>query len=506
MANKKIAIIGAGVTGLCAGCYLQMNGYDTEIFELHNLPGGLCTSWKRGGYTFDGCIHWLCHTSPRGSLYGMWNELIDMSALDVVDFDYFARIERAGGESVTIYTDADRLEEELLSVAPRDKKAIRELKRGILNAARVNSSMQKAPELMGPADLLKSLPDFLPMIPLGMKWGSIDHEQLAAKFSSPLLRYALPRIMDEKIAAIALVFTLADLHKRAAGYPVGGSLAFARLIEKRYLELGGSVSYNSRVEKIVTRNGAARGVELDSGEQRDAGAVLSCADGCYTVYKMLGGRYTSRKIDRMYSLKNKAFVPFPSLVQVSLGVARTFEDEPHMLLRELAEPIRLDPETVVKNLETRIYSFDPTLSPQGKTCVISLMHTCNHDYWDGLKRNDPEKYSAVKQRIAGAVIDAQEERFGDIKDNVEVVDVATPSTYMRYTNNWRGSFEGWLPVPGAMSAENYRMKKTLPGLKNFYMTGQWMMPGGGLPQCLMGGRNITQVICHDDGRSFTHRA
>ena len=45
----KVNIIGAGVSGLAVGCYLQMNGFDTEIFEMHNQPGGLCTAWKRKG-------------------------------------------------------------------------------------------------------------------------------------------------------------------------------------------------------------------------------------------------------------------------------------------------------------------------------------------------------------------------------------------------------------------------------------------------------------------------
>jgi len=54
--KKKIAIIGAGIAGLSAGAYAQMNGFDSTIYESHNLPGGLCTSWKRGDYTFDGCI------------------------------------------------------------------------------------------------------------------------------------------------------------------------------------------------------------------------------------------------------------------------------------------------------------------------------------------------------------------------------------------------------------------------------------------------------------------
>ena len=55
----KANIIGGGIAGLATGCYLQMNGFDSEIFEAHSLPGGLCTSWKIGDYTVDGCMHWL---------------------------------------------------------------------------------------------------------------------------------------------------------------------------------------------------------------------------------------------------------------------------------------------------------------------------------------------------------------------------------------------------------------------------------------------------------------
>jgi len=59
MSEKSIAIIGAGIAGLAAGCYGRMNGYETHLFEMHARPGGLCTSWPRGRYTFDGCLHWL---------------------------------------------------------------------------------------------------------------------------------------------------------------------------------------------------------------------------------------------------------------------------------------------------------------------------------------------------------------------------------------------------------------------------------------------------------------
>jgi len=39
MPSKSIIIIGAGLAGLSTGCYSQMNGYKTRIFEMQNKPG-----------------------------------------------------------------------------------------------------------------------------------------------------------------------------------------------------------------------------------------------------------------------------------------------------------------------------------------------------------------------------------------------------------------------------------------------------------------------------------
>lgn len=47
------------------------------------------------------------------------------------------------------------------------------------------------------------------------------------------------------------------------------------------------------------------------------------------------------------------------------------------------------------------------------------------------------------------------------------------------------------------------MKKTLPGLDNFYMAGQWVNPGVGIPTAVMSGCHTVQLICNADGRAFT---
>ncbi|NTU55474.1 MAG: NAD(P)/FAD-dependent oxidoreductase, partial [Anaerolineales bacterium] len=75
MLEKSVIIIGAGVAGLAAGCYARMNGYRAVIFELHDLPGGLCTAWERRGYIFDGCIHYLFGSGEGQPFHDMWLEL-----------------------------------------------------------------------------------------------------------------------------------------------------------------------------------------------------------------------------------------------------------------------------------------------------------------------------------------------------------------------------------------------------------------------------------------------
>jgi phytoene dehydrogenase-like protein len=46
------------------------------------------------------------------------------------------------------------------------------------------------------------------------------------------------------------------------------------------------------------------------------------------------------------------------------------------------------------------------------------------------------------------------------------------------------------------------MKKTLPGLDRFYMAGQWVEPGGGIPSAAFSARNVIQIICKRDRKQF----
>jgi hypothetical protein len=226
---------------------------------------------------------------------------------------------------------------------------------------------------------------------------------------------------------------------------------------------------------------------------------------------MLGGKYitlsTSRVNDTIRSYYDKLPI-FQGIVQVSLGVRRDLSVEPPMRSFPLARPITVGGR-LRQRLGIRHLCFDPSMAPAGCSVVIAMFES-NHAYWKELAQ-ERERYDAEEQQVALDVINRLETVYPGIGDEVEVVDVATPLTTERYTGNWQGSMEGWqisTHNPGCCCQGNIEMMvnkgmdKTLPGLKNFYMIGQWVEVGGGVPTAAMSGRKLLGRLCKLDKKRF----
>ncbi len=504
--SKSIIIIGAGIAGLSAGCYGQMNGYRTQVFELHDKPGGLCTAWKRKEYTFDGCIHWLVGSGAGSSFNRIWQELGATQGRQFVDHEEFVRVEGEGGKTFIVYTNIDRLEQHMKELAPADAEVIEEFAGALRRFTRFGDAMGQpggSPSLLG---AVKTAYRMLPFMPLLRKYGKITVQDYVTRFSDPFLRHAFGAIFGlPGFPMMAVMMTLAWMHNRDAGYPIGGSLDFARGIERRYLDLGGEIHYGARVEEILVEADRAVGVRLaggaDDGRPREhrADIVISAADGHATIFDMLAGRYADDKIRGYY----EEWPIFQPIVQVSLGVARDLSAEPQMVSFPLEPPLTIAGEAR-ERMGVRHFCDDPTMAPPGKSAVV-VSFDSDYAYWQELHR-ERERYDAEKKDIAVKVIAQLEKRLPGIEDQVEVVDVATPITTERYTGNWQGSIEGWMITAETMGMMMGKgMDKTLPGLENFYMVGQWVEPGGGVPTAAGSGRRVIQMICKRDGKRFEAR-
>jgi phytoene dehydrogenase-like protein len=495
--TDTIIIIGAGIAGLAAGCYAQMNGYHSRIYERHDLPGGLCTAWNREGYTFDGCIHYLFGTAPDQPFHHIWRELGAVEGRTFIHHKELLRIVDRDGTTLIVHSDPDELENHLHTLSPEDYGLIEELAEGIRHFTHFDMTMlqEKPRTLLSPTDWLALGQNVLPFaLPLA-RWGTLSAREFGEQFRSPFLRRAIPQMFAwEDIPMMAGLSLLAYMHLGNAGFPAGGSLEFARAIERRYLELGGEIHYNAQVEQILIQENKAVGVRLYDNREEYGDVVISAADGYTTLFNMLDDHRVPRDVKERFD----GHLPVRPQVQVSLGIARDFSREPHWTIYLLDEPIMLGGQSQ-SAIGVKHYSFDFSLAPAGKS-VIEVMFPADYDYWQNI--HNRKGYRSEEKELLATVIAFLETKYPGITADIEVTDVATPTTYERYTGNWQGSTCGWLLTDKTMMLMIEGMDKTLPDLHNFYMAGQWVEPGGSVPIVAMSGRNAIQLVCHADHRPF----
>ncbi len=483
-----MVIIGAGIAGLSTGCYALMNGDKTTIFEMHSIPGGLCTAWHRKGYTFDISMHMLVG-SKSGPVNQMWQELGVLADREFVYHNEMARIE-SGGKSLTICADLRRLEDQMLALSPADADLTKEFIRLVSGKSIMSSPPLKPAEMISLMDNIKMAAVFFPLMGVFRRYGHTTIQEFAQRFRDPFLRYAVRFFIDApgwpmlRYPMVAMAGYIKGLYE--AGVPIGGSQKVVFSMAELFRRLGGEIHYKSRATDVVIRKGQATGVRFEDGAEYSADAVVWAGDGHTLIFDILGGRYVNEEIKHMYS----NWTPVLPLVHVAIGVARDMSKEPHRIIFELDNAITVAGEEH-KWMYFLHHSFDPTMAPPGKSAV-EVWYATRYDYWETLAR-DRAAYEAEKKRIAEATIAELNRRWPGFASQVEVVDVPTPATYVRYTGNWQGSPDGWYITPDNMRKRT--LLRTLPGLSGLYMVGQWTAPFTGTVFAAISGRQLVQLLC-----------
>jgi phytoene dehydrogenase-like protein len=496
MAEKSIIIIGAGLAGLSAGCYAQMNGYRSHIFECHSKPGGVAAWWERQGYLIDGGIHFLMGAKQGQSTYNMYRELGTAQADSLVGMTTYGRfIDENSGRRLDVTKDLARLAREMKAFSPRDAGIINELvsgARAMQGYDMGGMGLGKPQELMSVGDRLKTAWEMRRAF-----------KYLAGKYARPIsdyvksihdpwLRQFIENLFLPEVPIWFVFMLLGLVADRQMALLKDGCMDFVLPIEKRFKELGGQVTYKATVREILVENDCAVGVRLADGSKHYADVIVSAADGYSTIFNMLGGRYVSKEIENRY--KNWKLIR--PTVMVSFGVAREFKEQPYLSVIALKDSITIG-SRAIPGFSLRIFNYGTNFAPPGKT-VVQVMFETEWDYWNELQR-DRSRYEAEKKRVADEVLKRLEPHYPGISSQVEMTDVATPYTTLRYTMNYKGAYMGWLPTAEAIMA---RFERTLLGLANFYMAGQWVVPGGGVPPSLYSGRQVIQLLCHQDKKPF----
>jgi phytoene dehydrogenase-like protein len=488
--RKKVVIIGAGVAGLTAGIYGQKHGYDTEIIEMHTVPGGQCTAWDRKGYRFDFCLHWLVGTSA-GPFHGIWRDTdVITDGVKIIDHEVHTKIFDDQGNSFILYSNIDRWEKHLIDIAPEDISTIRKMCTDMRKGALLEP-FSDPPELRSPLDYLRAICKMPRAIMLMMKYGKKSCSDYFQKlnFKNKRLSFFFDNLYaDRDFSALAFLMMLGWFYHKNAGYLVGGSLPMAGRMAEKYALLGGTLTLGTKVKNIIVENDTATGVVLADGTVIKADYVVSAADGHATLYDMLEGKYLSDQIKDAYA----TWPLFTPLVQVSFGIGTAVPTE-YPVQTYLAKGRKIGRTELASGYTIMNYCFDPTMAPEGKT-VIVLRYESPWELWQDL---DGEAYKAEKKQIEQDSRAILEQYQPGLTAHIEVVDIATPRTDSRHTGVWKGAYEGFMPTSKNITKS---LATSLPGLRNFYMCGQWLSPGGGLPPSAQSGKWVIQLMCRQDNK------
>jgi len=337
-------------------------------------------------------------------------------------------------------------------------------------------------------------------LPAVNHWSKIKMGEFAHRFQNPFLRRAFCHVMydipGEEVPMLALLLFMAGFESGDLGWPMGGSLDFSQRIEKRLKKLGGVLNYRSEVEKILVENGRAVGVRLKDGSEHMANRIVSAADGYNTIYNMLEGHYLNETIQQYYGGVGDSS---PFGLFIFLGLNGDLSKESHVLTLLFDEPFDLG-KIEQDSLHLIIFGPKSGLAPEGKS-ILKIEAQANYFYWKEKRDADLSAYRREKERMAQLIIDRITLRFPILQDKIEVMDISTPPTAERFTGN-RFGWQAGPPKEDAARIMRKGLSKTLPGLDNFHMVGQWASASLGVSNVAMMGRNFVKDLCKQDRKKF----
>lgn len=489
---EKVIIVGGGIAGLSAGIYAKQSGFDVTILEMHTIPGGNSTSWKRGGYLFEGGMHWLTGSGKDQPLYKEWCNLGALADdVPVYNRDPFYTY-NYNGQNVCLYRDVNRLEKHFLSISPDDTKEIKALCKNIKMFCRMSMPIMdikgvkvKEKHAMSLSLLVKMLPVFLRMSSLS-KMSSLEYVE---RFKHPALREMLNIVVGGDYNASSLIFTLACLASGDGGYPEGGSLSMALRMAKRYENLGGKINYGKRVQKVLVKNGRAVGVVMND-EEILADAVVVTADTLSAIDNLFDRPLHEPWMEKMRTSTKLAMNTF-----ICLGIEADLSDLPENMLFLFDTPISYAGNEI-NSVSVNNYATFKGYAPKGCTSVTMALLGDTYDYWKNAKTEGT--YEQEKKQLADTIIEKLTAKLPQIKDKVVVWDVATPLTYERYCGTYKGS---WMTVIGK-GHKTTAYPNISENVANLYFAGQRLYPPGGLPVAASTGRTAIQYLCRDTDSVF----
>lgn len=480
-ASCDVVVIGAGIGGLTCANYLAKAGAKVVLVERHYVPGGYCSGFRRGPYTFDVAAHSLGSCRPEGQI----GRLIADHQLDEL-----VTLRRYSPTDVVVTKSHDVLFFSDLA------DTVRELQREFPREAR---SIARFVEYMTSTDPLQLYVELSGKTFANILDRYFEDWELKSTFATLLGNIGLP---SSRASALTAVFLYREFIFDGGYYPQGGMQRFADALLERFKRYGGTTLLLSPAENIsLSPSGRVQSVRIRylgrSPVDIETRAVVANCDP-YQLYDKLLARASIRtplreQLDR--------WEPTVSAFMLHLGVNGDLNRiakyrcsvwsyrQGHIdeyFERVIRGTIDFGPEAFVF---FNVPSFhDPTVAPPHGHVVHVIIAA---PYFE---RSVWEQQKAL---LARDVLRRLEPYLPGVSERIDVQHIAIPPTLMKYTANYQGAIYGWASIPEQVGSKKFPERTGIDGL---YLVGHWTgLPSGnsGIPTVVTSGRSVARMVLRE---------
>ncbi len=242
-------------------------------------------------------------------------------------------------------------------------------------------------------------------------------------------------------------------------------------------ENGGTIHLHTSIERIITENRVAKGIQLANGETHLADAIFVNADFAYAMTDLVSN--TERKKYTDEKLKEKEYSC--STCMIYLWLDTIYENLSHHNII-FNKDYKSYVDNITKNRDiSDDFSFyihnpsrlDPTLAPAGKSALYILIPTPNN--LSGIDWNS--KIEKMEEKVFQYIA----QRFGihDLREHILEKRIITP-------NDWEHQFHIYAGATFNLSHKisqmlYFRPHNKFEDIENMYLVWGGTHPGSGLP-------------------------
>jgi phytoene desaturase len=485
-ANKMIAVIGSGFSGLSAAAYLAKAGHEVHVFEKHNQPGGRARQFTtEEGFVFDMGPSWYwmpdviesffndfdCKASDFYELVGLdpQFEMIfsDMKMAVPESFqemkNLFETIEKGAGDKLDQFMDAAEYKYE---VGMKD----------FVQKPCHNWLEFLSPKIASSALKLDLLTNF--------------RSYVAKYFSNPKLQTLMefPVIfLGASPKNIPALYSLMNYggYKMGTWYPMGGFYQLVLAMQKVAESQGVVFHFNQSVEKINSEEGKVSSLIIN-GKEHEFDSVVASSDYHHTETLI---KEDKRNYSESY-WKTRTFAP--SCLIYYLGFKEKIPNlKHHTLFFENDLDIHIDAIYGEKRWPENPLFYaccpsktDPNVAPQTGENLFLLMPLAI-----GIEDKESKRDEYLREMLKRV-----EKHTGiqDLQSKIIFQKSYCVSDFMKDYNAYGGNAYGLANTLSQTAVLKPKIKNKK--IKNLYYTGQLTVPGPGVPPSIISGKIVANEI------------